>query len=79
MRVLCIYKSHLWICSLYELNETGEFIWDQIDGEKTVKKICEVLYDYVSDDIDRAVLNQDVMRFINDLYEKRFIEVKTYG
>lgn len=64
---------------MYELNETGEFIWDQIDGEKTVKKICEVLYDYVSDDIDRAVLNQDVMRFINDLYEKRFIEVKTYG
>lgn len=67
------------ICSLYELNETGEFIWDQIDGKKTIKKICEVLYDYVSDDIDRAVLNQDVMSFINDLYEKKFIEVKMYG
>lgn len=58
--------------SVYTLNETGAFIWEQIDGEKTVKEIVEALI--AEYDISGETANNDVFEFIDDL--KKYIIIK---
>lgn len=40
-------------CSLYEINETGMFIWEQINGKKIVGFLLRFLLTYVFSDIRR--------------------------
>jgi hypothetical protein len=48
--------------SVYTLNETGAFIWDQIDGKKTLEEIIATLT--IEYDIDSANAEKDVFAFI---------------
>lgn len=58
--------------SVYTLNETGAFIWEQIDGRKKVEDIINaVIAEY---DTDRVTASSDVFSFINDM-EKILIVV----
>ena len=53
--------------SVFTLNETGAFIWEQIDGKKTVEEIISELsseYDIPEDQAER-----DVIEFIQNLLE----------
>jgi hypothetical protein len=48
--------------SVYTLNETGAYIWEQIDGKKTVEEIiAAVTWEY---DIDKTTAAKDVFEFI---------------
>lgn len=51
--------------SVYTLNETGAFIWEQIDGKKSVEEIINILIDKY--EIDGETATRDVMAFINNL------------
>jgi hypothetical protein len=51
--------------SVYTLNETGAFIWDQMDGEKTLEEIISALT--VEYDIDSANAETDVFSFIDNM------------
>jgi hypothetical protein len=51
--------------SLYTLNETGAFIWEQIDGKKCVEEIIEALT--IEYDIDGKNAETDVFSFIEDM------------
>lgn len=62
-------------CALYEINETGNFIWDHIDGERCVLDIASELQKAIVDDIDLQILVDDVREFIDALFHKKFIEV----
>ncbi len=47
---------------VYTLNEVGAFIWDQIDGKKTVDEIIQaVTHEY---EVKRIVAQDDVINFI---------------
>ncbi|MGC1392542.1 MAG: PqqD family protein [Bacteroidales bacterium] len=51
--------------SVYTLNETGAFIWEQIDGEKSVEDIIiELTNEY---DIDKQNAESDVFTFIENM------------
>lgn len=51
--------------SVYTLNETGAFIWEQIDGERTIDKIIDlVIQEY---DIDKDSASKDVYDFIANM------------
>jgi len=51
--------------SVYTLNETGAFIWEQIDGEKSVGDLIEaVIAEY---DIDRETAASDVLSFFDKM------------
>jgi len=53
--------------SVYTLNETGAFIWDQIDGKRTVSEIiAAVAQEY---DIDKDLASKDVFDFIENMKE----------
>ena len=51
--------------SVYTLNETGAFIWEQIDGKRSVEEIIAMLT--VEYDIDKQKAESDVFNFIDDM------------
>ena len=51
--------------SVYTLNETGAFIWEQIDGKKTVSEIIVALI--AEYDVDKDIASNDVSEFIGNM------------
>jgi len=51
--------------SVYTLNETGAFIWDLIDGEKSVKDLIEAMISQYN--IDRDTATADVFSFVDNM------------
>lgn len=51
--------------SMYTLNETGAFIWDLIDGERSVQQIAAAMA--AEYDIDAAMALSDVETYLADL------------
>jgi hypothetical protein len=51
--------------SMYTLNETGAFIWERINGEKSVEDIInEMMNEY---EVDYKTASNDVFSFIDDM------------
>ena len=51
--------------SVYTLNETGAFIWEQINGRRTVEEIIDlVIKEY---EIDKDSAGKDVFDFIGNM------------
>jgi hypothetical protein len=58
--------------SVYTLNETGAFIWEQIDGKRTVEEIIDlVIQEY---EIDRDSASKDVFDLIVKM--EKFLIIK---
>lgn len=63
-------------CSLYEINDTGMFIWDSIDGIRSVAEIAMLLKEEIIDDIDYQNIYNDVVDFVGFLLNNHFVEVR---
>jgi hypothetical protein len=51
--------------SVYTLNETGAFIWEQINGNRTIEEIiCLVIEEY---EIEREAAEKDVLEFADNM------------
>ncbi|MGN0679295.1 MAG: PqqD family protein [Oscillospiraceae bacterium] len=61
-------------CSLYELNEIGEFIWNNIDGKSTNEDIARRLKSAINDDVEYALILDDVNEFVDILVCQGFVE-----
>jgi hypothetical protein len=53
--------------SLFTLNETGAFIWEQIDGKKNVRQIVTALTREYN--IPGKIAEDDVLEFIDNMRE----------
>lgn len=51
--------------SVYTLNETGAFIWEQINGKRNVEQIIAALTEEY--DIDNKNASEDVFSFIDNM------------
>ena len=51
--------------SVYTLNETGAFIWEQIDGKRSVEEIIAAVTEEY--EIDNKSASEDVFSFIDDM------------
>lgn len=61
--------------SVYTLNETGAFLWENIDGKRTIDELISLL---VSDyDTTRDQAEKDVMGFIEDMGNYLIISYST--
>lgn len=61
--------------SMYTLNETGAFIWEHIDGIKSVEDIInELTGEY---DIDYSTASDDVFSFIGNMNKYLIIREST--
>jgi methyltransferase-like protein len=50
--------------SVFILNETGAFIWEQLDGKRTVEEIIELLINEY--EIEKDIASKDVFEFITN-------------
>jgi hypothetical protein len=53
--------------SVYTLNETGAFIWEHIDGNRSLESIIEILISEYDTDTETA--KSDLLDFINKMNE----------
>ncbi|MCX6334279.1 MAG: PqqD family protein [Bacteroidia bacterium] len=51
--------------SVYTLNETGAFLWEQIDGKKSVKDLIDAMISEY--DINKETATADVISFIEEM------------
>jgi len=51
--------------SVYTLNETGAFIWEQIDGKRNIEDIIVLLTEEY--DIDEETASKDVLDFVSNM------------
>jgi methyltransferase-like protein len=58
--------------SVYTLNESGAFIWEQIDGKRNIEEIISLLTEEY--DIDNKKAEDDVFIFIGNLRKYLIIE-----
>lgn len=61
-------------CTIYEINETGMFIWDNINGTRSIEELVTLLKTVIIDDIDYQILHEDVKEFIDTLIIRQFVE-----
>lgn len=67
-------------CALYEINETGKFLWNNIKENSTIDGLVDALQDVIIDEVPRDVLVADVTEYIGDLIDKEFVsEVAANG
>jgi methyltransferase-like protein len=58
--------------SVYTLNETGAFIWEQFDGKRTLEDIIVALTNEY--DIDRKTAESDVISLVNRMSKYLIIQ-----
>lgn len=60
-------------CAIYEINETGMFLWKNLSTQKTVEEITDLLKAAIVDEIDYQIIFSDVTEFITTLTAKKFV------
>lgn len=60
-------------CALYEINQTGMFLWENLNIAKTAEELTSLLKAAIVDDVDYQIIHSDVMEFLNILVSKQFI------
>lgn len=67
-------------CNLFEINETGAFLWKHIDTSCTKETLVRELQNVLIDDVPQEVLLNDISEFLGDLAERGFVsEVEDHG
>lgn len=62
-------------CSIFEINETGEFIWNSLCDGAEIDDVAKSLKAAIVDDVDYEIILSDVTEYVQDLCEKNFLEV----
>jgi len=57
--------------SIYSLNEVGTFIWDSIDGNKTIEELKEMLIERF--EANSKQIETDLIEFIEQLQSLRMV------
>lgn len=60
-------------CIIYEINEIGKFIWENIDGND-VKRLSKKLKKLLVDDTEYVVIYNDVHDYVDALLKHNFIQ-----
>lgn len=60
-------------CALYELNETGKYLWDHITKESTIESLAHQLFDAILDKVDYQIIYADTAEFLRLLQHKGFL------
>ncbi len=58
--------------SVFTINETGAFIWELIDGKKSVEELIKAVIDKY--EVDRETGTKDVFMFIDNMRNYLIIE-----
>jgi hypothetical protein len=59
---------------IFTLNSVGAYIWDQLNGEKKLADILEMILDRF--EISRLEAEKDILEFIEQVSEKKLVSEK---
>lgn len=62
-------------CMLYEINEIGNFIWEQLEQRNNIEVIADKLFECLGNDVCREEVLKDIKEFIEILCQEGFMEV----
>jgi len=62
-------------CMLYEINEIGDFIWEQLEQCNNIEDIVDKLFECLGNDVCREEVLKDIEEFIEILCQEGFMEV----
>lgn len=57
-------------CALLETNEIGAFIWDNLEQEKTLVEIVELLLQAINNEVSYDIVSNDVSTYLKVLFHK---------
>ena len=60
-------------CALYEINETGKFLWNNVETYNSIEALTDLLQQEIIDEVPYEILLNDVTDFIADLEAKQFV------
>jgi len=69
-----IVRSAEEVDSIYTLNEVGSFIWERLDGARSVTDILDAVGEEYEGDVD--YMSRTVLEFVNDLVEIKAVVAK---
>lgn len=58
---------------LFTLNQTGKAIWQNLDGQRTLREVADLLADQF--DAPLATIENEVIRFVEELKLKRLVMI----
>lgn len=61
-------------CALYEINETGKFLWEHMDECQSIERLARLLQKEIVDEVSYEVLLEDVREYVNDLKRRAFVQ-----
>lgn len=61
-------------CRLYELNEIGYFIWEQLNHSDCAEDIADELFKAVVGEVSKDVIYEDVKEYLDILEKEGFIK-----
>ncbi|MGN1433722.1 MAG: PqqD family protein [Ruminococcus sp.] len=61
-------------CRLYEISDTGMYIWSVIEECSGIKEITESLIKIIADEVDYGVVYDDVSEFVGLLLNQGFVK-----
>jgi hypothetical protein len=64
---------HLERGTYYTLNETGAFVWERLDGAKTLDEICAAMVERF--EVDSAGASRDLTELVDELVAEGLAEV----
>ncbi len=68
-----MFRSSEEIDCIFNLNQTGAAIWERLDGKKQIRVLVDELLELY--DGDRAVIEQEVLTFLDELAEAGIVTV----
>ncbi|OFX61808.1 MAG: hypothetical protein A2046_03185 [Bacteroidetes bacterium GWA2_30_7] len=72
-----IVKDTMDMNNIFGISEVGTFIWDNIDGETTIKDLIKkVVSEY---EIEKKIASNDVYEFITDCFNNNILIQKHFG
>lgn len=61
-------------CPIYEINEIGEFIWENIAESIELSKLVSLIIGAINDDVDENVVLIDTKEYLELLSAEGFLE-----
>lgn len=60
-------------CRLYEINEIGYFLWNNISKDNSLNELTALLLTALDDEVDEKQVYEDVEMFVKSLFSMGFV------
>jgi len=63
------------LCTIYEINDIGEFIWHQLETQRSISDVVDTLIENINNYVEYRDIYEDAKEFIDTLVSLNFVEI----